>query len=43
MIAILLGMFFWKCFKVRDSFQKGLDFTREYILKLGIICLRYTT
>ena len=39
MIAILLGMFFGNTFKVRDSFQKGLDFTREYILKFGIICL----
>jgi uncharacterized integral membrane protein (TIGR00698 family) len=39
MIAILLGIFFGNVFKVRDSFQKGLDFTREYILKLGIICL----
>ena len=39
MIAILLGMFFGNVFKIRDSFQKGLDFTREYILKLGIICL----
>lgn len=39
MIAILLGMFFGNIFKVRDAFQKGLDFTREYILKLGIICL----
>jgi len=39
MIAILLGMFFGNIFKVRDSFQKGLDFTRDYILKLGIICL----
>jgi uncharacterized integral membrane protein (TIGR00698 family) len=39
MIAILLGMFFGNLFKVRDSFQKGLDFTRENILKLGIICL----
>ncbi len=39
MIAILLGMFFGNFFKVRNSFQKGLDFTREYILKLGIICL----
>ena len=39
MIAILLGMFFGNIFKIRDSFQKGLDFTREYILKLGIICL----
>ncbi len=39
MIAILLGIFFGNFFKIRDSFQKGLDFTREYILKLGIICL----
>ena len=28
MIAILIGMFFGNIFKVRDSFQKGLDFTR---------------
>ncbi len=39
MIAIILGIFFGNFFKIRDSFQKGLDFTREYILKLGIICL----
>ena len=39
MIAILLGIFCGNVFKVRDSFQKGLDFTREYLLKLGIICL----
>ena len=39
MIAILLGMFFGNVFKIRDSFQKGLDFTREYLLKLGIIFL----
>ena len=39
MIAILLGMFFGNIFKIRDGFQKGLDFTREYILKFGIICL----
>ena len=39
MIAILVGIFFGNAFQVRDSFQKGLDFTREYILKLGIICL----
>ena len=39
MIAILLGIFFGNIFKIRDSFQKGLDFTREYLLKLGIICL----
>ena len=39
MIAILIGIFFGNAFQVRDSFQKGLDFTREYILKLGIIFL----
>ena len=39
MIAILLGICFGNFFKVRDSFQIGLDFTKEYILKLGIICL----
>ncbi len=39
MIAILLGIFFGNFFNIRDSFQKGLDFSREYILKLGIICL----
>ena len=39
MISILLGIFFGNFFKIRDSFQIGLDFTREYILKLGIICL----
>ena len=39
MMAILLGIIFGNIFKIRDSFQIGLDFTREYILKLGIICL----
>jgi len=39
MIAIILGIFFGNFFKIRDSFQKGLDFSRDYILKLGIICL----
>jgi len=39
MVAILIGIFFGNIFQVRDSFQKGLDFTREYILKFGIICL----
>ena len=39
MIAILLGIFFGNFFQVRESFQKGLDFTREYVLKMGIICL----
>jgi uncharacterized integral membrane protein (TIGR00698 family) len=39
MIAILIGIFFGNAFQVRESFQKGLDFTKEYILKFGIICL----
>ncbi len=39
MIAILLGIFFGNFFIIRDSFQKGLDFSRDYVLKLGIICL----
>ena len=39
MIAILLGMFFGNIFKIRESLQQGLDFTRDYLLKLGIICL----
>ncbi len=39
MITILLGIFFGNFFQIRESFQKGLDFTREYILKFGIICL----
>ena len=39
MIAILLGIFFGNFFKIRENFQKGLDFSKEYILKLGIICL----
>ena len=39
MIAILIGIFFGNFFKVREIFQKGLDFSREYILKLGIIFL----
>ncbi len=39
MIAILIGIFFGNFFKIRQIFQKGLDFSKEYILKLGIICL----
>jgi uncharacterized integral membrane protein (TIGR00698 family) len=39
MIAILLGMFFGNVFQIRESFLRGLDFTQQYILKLGIICL----
>ena len=29
MIAILLGIFFGNFFKIRESLQKGLDFTKE--------------
>ncbi len=39
MIAIILGIFFGNFFRIRESFQKGLNFSRDYILKLGIICL----
>ena len=39
MIAILIGIFFGNAFQIRELFQKGLDFTREYVLKFGIICL----
>ena len=42
MIAILLGIFFGNFFKIRESFQKGLDFSKEYILKLGIISVSFT-
>tara|TARA_B100000886_G_scaffold30482_1_gene19143 strand:+ start:1159 stop:2232 length:1074 start_codon:yes stop_codon:yes gene_type:complete len=39
MIAILLGIFFGNFFKISNNFQEGLDFTKEYILKVGIIFL----
>ncbi len=39
MIAIILGIFLGNFFGVRRGFQKGLDFTKDYVLKLGIICL----
>ena len=39
MIAIIIGIIFGNIFQIRESFQKGLYFTREYILKFGIICL----
>ena len=39
MLAILLGIFFGNFFNIRESFQKGLDFSKDYILKLVIICL----
>ena len=31
MIAILLGMFFGNIFRIRDSFQKGLDLSLIHI------------
>ena len=33
MIAILFGIFFGNLFQIRDGFQRGLDFTKEFILK----------
>ena len=33
MIAILLGIFFGNFFNIRESFQKGLDFSKDYIFK----------
>ena len=39
MIAILIGIFFGNVFQMRKSFLEGLNFTQNYILKLGIICL----
>ena len=39
MIAILVGIFFGNVFQVGEVFQKGLNFTKELILKLGIIFL----
>ena len=39
MVAIIIGIFFGNFFNIREVFQRGLDFTREFILKLGIICL----
>ena len=37
MIAILLGIFFGNFFNIRESFQKGLDFSRDNIFLLGLI------
>ena len=39
MIAIIIGIIFGNIFQIRESFQKGLYFTREFILKFVIICL----
>ncbi|MDC0046483.1 putative sulfate exporter family transporter [Candidatus Pelagibacter sp.] len=39
MIAIIFGMILGNIFQIRKNFLKGLDFTQNIILKLGIICL----
>ena len=39
MIAIIFGMILGTMFQIRKTFLKGLDFTQNNILKLGIICL----
>jgi len=39
MIAIIFGMILGNIFQIRKTFLKGLDFTQNNILKLGIICL----
>ena len=39
LIAILLGIFMGNTFTPRPGMMVGLDFTQQYILKLGIIFL----
>ena len=39
MFAIIIGLTLSNIFKIREGFLIGLDFTQNYILKLGIICL----
>jgi uncharacterized integral membrane protein (TIGR00698 family) len=39
MIAILMGIALGNIFPIRQGFLLGLNFTQNYILKLGIICL----
>ena len=39
MIAILLGITMSNAFTPRPGFKIGLEFTQQYILKFGIICL----
>jgi uncharacterized integral membrane protein (TIGR00698 family) len=39
MIAILLGIIMSNAFIPRPGFKIGLEFTQQYILKFGIICL----
>jgi len=39
LIAILLGILMGNAFTPRPGMMVGLDFTQQYILKLGIICL----
>ena len=42
MIAILLGILLGNAFTKTEMMFQRLDFTQKYILKLGIICLRYS-
>ena len=39
LIAIILGIIMGNAFTPRPGMMFGLDFTQQYILKLGIICL----
>ena len=39
LIAIILGIIMGNAFTPRPGMMVGLDFTQQYILKLGIICL----
>ncbi len=39
LIAIILGIIMGNAFTPRPGMMLGLDFTQQYILKLGIICL----
>lgn len=39
LIAIILGIIMGNAFTPRPGIMLGLDFTQQYILKLGIICL----
>ncbi len=39
MLAIIFGLILGNIFKIREGFLIGLNFTQNYILKLGIICL----
>ena len=39
MLAIIFGLILGNILKIREGFLIGLNFTQNYILKLGIICL----